>query len=76
MNTTALLRPCMWGLAFVGLMMTTSPAAAELPLAVFYDMTDVVAMASPQTDRANDEIRVEMPAQPAERVADSEIQLP
>ena len=75
--TTVMLRPCMWGLALAGLLMTTSPVAAELPVAVFYDMTDEAVLASPQTiDRAGDQSRTEMPRQQAERVDDAQIHQP
>ena len=76
MTTTALLRPCMWGLAFAGLLMTTSPAAAMLPIAVMNDFTDTVVLASPATTEVvvADQASAER-VQP-ERVADSEIQEP
>ena len=77
MTTTMVLRPCMWGLAFAGLLMTTSPASAELPVVVMYDQTEAAGLASPQTtDRASDQVRVEIPRQLAERVADAQIHQP
>jgi len=73
--TTVMLKPCMWGLALAGLLMATSPVAAEMPLAVFYDLTDEAVLASPQTmERVSDQVRAETP--PAERVADSQIHQP
>ena len=76
-TTTMLLRPCMWGLAFAGLLMTTTPAAAELPISVMYDQTEAAGAASPQTtERLSDQVRVEMPRQHAERAADAQIHHP
>jgi len=67
----------MWGLALAGLLMTSTPAAAVLPIAVLYDQTDVVALASPKTaERAVEPVRAETLRQEPERVADAEIHQP
>jgi len=76
-TTTALLRPCMWGLALAGLLMTSTPAAAVLPIAVLYaDQTEVVALASPKTEKTAEPVRAEMPRREFERVADAQIHQP
>ena len=75
-------RPCslVW-IVFAGMLMATTPVAAELPVVVMYDTTEVSALAAPdrvaQVALAGADLpRAEMPKPNAERVGDAEIHLP
>ena len=75
-------RPCslVW-IVFAAMLMATTPVAAELPVAVMYDTTDVSALAAPDrvaqvVRTAAEPPRAERPTVSAERVSDAEIHLP
>jgi hypothetical protein len=76
------MRPCslVW-IVFAGMLMATTPVAAELPVSVLYDTTDVSALAAPDrvaqvASAVTDQARPEAPRPRAERVSDAEIHLP